>query len=172
MQNYFFFYFNIMSDLYNYCSGDRLIPEVSSGWGVVGRAHNGGRYLPKLAYKWRSSEWWHSRCWGRGAMTRPSYAIWHFSMHNVVPRQLGTRPTVYVRAMNLTARAKSRGSYLRTACGSVCDRDQKFDCRNRPLIAWSRLKSKARSAVYALRELPPCTRGCLISMLNHQQASI
>ena len=31
--------------------------------------------------------------------------------------------------------------------------------------------SNAHSAVYALRVLPPRTCGCLISMLNHQQAS-
>ena len=34
-----------------------------------------------------------------GPPTQSHYV--HFSMHNVVPRHLGTRPTVYVRAVNL-----------------------------------------------------------------------
>ena len=39
-----------------------------------------------------------------GPPTQSDYV--HFRVHNVVPRRLGTRPTVYVRAANLPARVK------------------------------------------------------------------
>ena len=39
-----------------------------------------------------------------GPPTQSDYV--HFSVHNVVPRRLGTRPTVYVHAANLPARVK------------------------------------------------------------------
>ena len=39
-----------------------------------------------------------------GPPTQSDYV--HFSVHNVVPRRLGMRPTVYVRAANLPARVK------------------------------------------------------------------
>ena len=49
----------------------------------------------------------------RGPPTQSDYV--HVSMHNVVPRRLGTRPTVYVRAANLPARVKRSLRCLRSS---------------------------------------------------------
>ena len=48
-----------------------------------------------------------------GPPTQSDYV--HFSVHNVVPRRLGTRPTVYVRAANLPARVKRSRRCLRSS---------------------------------------------------------
>ena len=69
----------------------------------------------------------------RGTPTQSDYV--HFSMHNVVSRRLGTRPTIYVRAETLPASSKRS---LRSTLFENC---------------------------------LPHMRGCLISMLKHQQAS-